>query len=249
MAWHYVINGESKGPVGEPELQGLRAQNIILADTPVWTDGMTEWVPYRLSRVADGGVVVATAPGIQHACAECGRLFPEDEMLHYENSWVCATCKPLFFQRIKEGVVQHGTMDYVGFWRRFAAVFIDGIIIDIVVFLPLIFMVGFQGLMRHDTPIGTRIFILFMQYVVPSLFEIIFIGKFAATPGKMAMGIKVVTADGGRVGYLRATGRHYAKLINIFTLMIGYLMVVWDDEKRALHDRICNTRVIFAHEA
>ena len=70
------------------------------------------------------------------------------------------------------------------------------------------------------------------------------IGKYGATVGKMAMKIRVVTAEGQKVSYLRALGRYFAKLLSGMILMIGYLMAAFDDEKRALHDRICNTRVI-----
>ena len=75
-------------------------------------------------------------------------------------------------------------------------------------------------------------------------YETIFIGKYGATVGKMACRIKVVTADGGQVSYLRAVGRYFAKLLSAFTLMIGYIIAAFDPEKRALHDRICNTRVV-----
>ena len=71
-----------------------------------------------------------------------------------------------------------------------------------------------------------------------------FLGKYAATPGKMACGLKVVTSDGEKVSYARALGRHFAEWLNVFTLWIGYIMAAFDEEKRTLHDRICDTRVI-----
>jgi uncharacterized RDD family membrane protein YckC len=76
-------------------------------------------------------------------------------------------------------------------------------------------------------------------------YETFFIGKYGATPGKMACKIKVVTADGGKVSYLLAFGRYFAKVLSSLTCLIGYIMAAFDDEKRALHDRICNTRVVF----
>jgi len=63
------------------------------------------------------------------------------------------------------------------------------------------------------------------------------------------MKIKVVTPDGGRISYARATGRHFAKILSGIICYIGYLMAFWDDEKRALHDRMCGTRVITQEEA
>jgi uncharacterized RDD family membrane protein YckC len=58
------------------------------------------------------------------------------------------------------------------------------------------------------------------------------------------MKIKVTTPDAGPISYGRSTGRYFAKMLNGFTFYIGFLMAIWDDEKRALHDRICTTRVI-----
>src|SRR5262249_31752161 len=36
-------------------------------------------------------------------CAECRQTFPQSEMLFLNRSWICAGCKPLFIQRLKEG--------------------------------------------------------------------------------------------------------------------------------------------------
>jgi len=71
-----------------------------------------------------------------------------------------------------------------------------------------------------------------------------FIGKYAATPGKMACKLKVVTSDGGQVSYARAFGRYFAEFLSAIIFFIGYIMAAFDEEKRALHDRICDTRVI-----
>jgi len=60
----------------------------------------------------------------------------------------------------------------------------------------------------------------------------------------MACQIHVVTPYGGKISYARALGRHFAKFISSMTLAIGYIMAGFDDEKRSLHDRICETRVI-----
>ena len=70
------------------------------------------------------------------------------------------------------------------------------------------------------------------------------IGKYGATLGKMACRIKVVTSEGGPVSYMRALGRYFAKQLSCLTLMIGYIMAFFDKENRALHDRICDTRVV-----
>jgi uncharacterized RDD family membrane protein YckC len=249
MAWYYVLNGASHGPIAENEVRALRAQNVVALDTPVWTEGMNEWLPFSNSILSGanspaGLAVAAAGSGPTHTCVECGRLFPEDEMLQYEGSWVCAACKPIFFQRIKEGVAPKNVFVYATIGRRFVAILIDGIIIDIVVFPLIILLAGFSGLTHRGLSPGTSVFIYAIQYMLPAAYEIILIGTYGATFGKMLMKIKVVTALGGPISYGRSTGRYFGKMLSGIILGIGYLMAFWDDEKRALHDRLCKTRVI-----
>ncbi len=97
--------------------------------------------------------------------------------------------------------------------------------------------------------LGFRIYQYLVSYGLPAAYEIFFIGAYGATLGKMMMKIKVVTPDGGRISYARATGRHFAKFLSGIILYIGFLMAFWDEEKRALHDRMCGTRVISRPEA
>ena len=66
----------------------------------------------------------------------------------------------------------------------------------------------------------------------------------ASYKGKMACNLKVVVEDGSQITYLRALGRHFAKWISSMILAIGFIMAAFDDEKRTLHDRICETRVV-----
>jgi uncharacterized RDD family membrane protein YckC len=83
-----------------------------------------------------------------------------------------------------------------------------------------------------------------VQYAIQFGYGIFFLGRFAATPGKMAIGAKVVREDGSRIGYGLATGRVFAEMISGLILLIGYIMAAFDEEKRTLHDRICSTRVV-----
>jgi uncharacterized RDD family membrane protein YckC len=62
----------------------------------------------------------------------------------------------------------------------------------------------------------------------------------------MALDLKVVRPDGGPISLGRAVGRYFAKIVSGIILMIGYIMAGFDSEKRALHDMMCDTRVIKA---
>jgi uncharacterized RDD family membrane protein YckC len=60
----------------------------------------------------------------------------------------------------------------------------------------------------------------------------------------MALGLKVVRSDGTKLSNGRIVGRYFAELVSLLVLWIGYIMAAFDDQKRALHDMICDTRVI-----
>jgi len=72
----------------------------------------------------------------------------------------------------------------------------------------------------------------------------VFVYKLGATPGKMALGLKVIRPGGGPVGLGRAVGRYFGKMLSAMALFIGYIIVGFDSEKRGMHDMICDTRVI-----
>ncbi len=245
MDWYYVVDEEKEGPVSVEELRSLVESGTINSKTLVWNQQMSDWQPF--SKIANPfssdkspNVLADTRSA---ACAECGRTFPKDGMIQYENVHVCESCKPVFVQKIKEGVSVSG-LKYGGFWIRFGAKFIDGILVSIVN-MVLIFFAGM--LIAISSPeqaaLGGVIGIL-IQVIVAAAYTTFFLGKFAATPGKMACGLKVITAENEKVSYLRALGRHFSEFISGIIFGIGYLMAAWDDEKRTLHDRICNTRVI-----
>jgi uncharacterized RDD family membrane protein YckC len=58
------------------------------------------------------------------------------------------------------------------------------------------------------------------------------------------LNLKIVRPDGERITYARAFGRYFAERLSILIVWVGYMMAGWDEEKRALHDRIADTRVI-----
>jgi uncharacterized RDD family membrane protein YckC len=166
-------------------------------------------------------------------------LFGEDELIRFGDALVCATCKPLFVQRLREGVPVAGEMVYAGFWVRVGAKIIDGIVLSVVGFaLAIAGNLVTSHLIARSALQNILSFVLNVGYVT------YFIGAYSATPGKMACGLRVVRPDGEKISYARACGRCFAEFVSSLILGIGYLMVIFDEEKRALHDRICDTRVV-----
>ena len=93
--------------------------------------------------------------------------------------------------------------------------------------------------------IGTVLMLVLAMLVLQVIYTTFFVGKFGGTPGKLALGLRIIRADGSRVSYGRAFGRFFAEILSGLILDIGYIMAAFDDEKRSLHDRICDTRVVF----
>ena len=236
MDWFYIDGGERRGPVSETGLSELIRSGKIGSATLVWREGWSDW-----RKLGDANAV-APAEGTA-GCVECGKFFPTSEMIQYEGSWVCATCKPIFFQKVKEGVPISRELAYAGFWIRFVAKFVDGIILQMINFAQGI-LIGLT--LRPDPNDATTAVFLSMgiSFVIGAAYSIFFVGKFGATPGKMAVRLRIVTPSGGPVSYARACGRYFAEILSSIILLIGYIMAAFDDEKRALHDRICDTRVI-----
>jgi uncharacterized RDD family membrane protein YckC len=266
MHWHYVEEGQQVGPVNDDRLLELERSGKINADTLVWREGMADWKSFLLVRselkpsgVAsgiDGGgkAEAASEPASElgkspeAVCGECGKIFPIDEMIRHGSTRICPGCKPVFMQKLSEGAnINVGEMRYAPVLTRFCAVFLDGLILG-ALNIGLGLIAGFSLAQAAGTqPRGTiavQMIVFVIQFSIGITYETVMIGKFGATLGKMACKIKVVTADGGRVTYMRALGRYFAKLLSAFTCLIGYIIAFFDSERRALHDRICNTRVI-----
>jgi uncharacterized RDD family membrane protein YckC len=238
MDWYYAEDSERKGPVSEPDFNELVRTGRIRPETQVWREGWPDWRPFS----ATGGVTT-TADGVTSArCVECSRAFPTTEMVQYQDSFVCPDCKPVFFQKVKEGIEPRREMDYAGFWIRFAAKFIDGVIVGVPGYAV---QFGSMALFQ-DPEVATVVMLVgwLISFSLQIAYSTWMNGKFGATVGKMACGLRVVTPTGGKISYGLACGRFFAELVSAMVFYIGYIMVGFDEEKRALHDRICNTRVV-----
>jgi uncharacterized RDD family membrane protein YckC len=257
MNWYYVEAGQQTGPVDDAQLEELARSGKIQPETLVWREGMANWQPY--SQAKPGGAaapagappVYAAAPaagGDQVVCAECNGVFNVQDTIAYGNIRVCANCKPVFMQKLAEGArLNTGELNYAGFWTRFAAVFLDGLIlggVNMVLGLVAGLGIGQAVGAQPAGAIALQGVLMLIQLGIGLSYEVVMVGKYGATLGKMACKIKVVTAEGQPVSYPLALGRYFAKMLSGLICAIGYIMAGFDEERRALHDRICNTRVV-----
>ena len=267
MKWYYADGGKQIGPVEESALDDLVRQGVVKDDTLVWREGMAAWQRHAAVRGSTNPVPAAPPPtssapsmaasgasGETRYCSECGRAVPASQLTSYGDVSVCVQCQPAYSQRMA------GPRHFGGFWMRFLAVIIDAIILRVVsaiITIPL----GLGGLGvglslgRNPDPsqvmaalpafmslIGMSFLI---QFALSLAYEVYFLTTKGATPGKMALGLKVTQADGGPISVGLAVGRFFAKYLSALTLCIGFIIAGFDREKSSLHDHICGTRVVY----
>ena len=138
-----------------------------------------------------------------------------------------------------------------GFWIRFAAVFVDVIILLIVQGIFGFFVgmgVGMGSVMRggisDEGQLLSGIIIFFVNILIGMAYHIFFVGWRGQTPGKMALKLKIIQTNGEEMTYGRAFLRWVGYSISGLTLGIGYLMVAFTKQKQGLHDKIAGTYVI-----
>jgi uncharacterized RDD family membrane protein YckC len=119
-----------------------------------------------------------------------------------------------------------------GFWRRFAAAFIDGIFLGVA-----------SGILRTILGTGPG---SGLGFVVSIVYFTAFIGaERGQTLGQMALGIRVIGLDtGGSIGYGRALVRWLVSIVSAIVLLLGYLWMLWDREKQCWHDKAANDVVV-----
>lgn len=70
-------------------------------------------------------------------------------------------------------------------------------------------------------------------------------GERGQTPGKKALGIRVLRQETGQpIGFGRAIGRMFARYLSSQVLCLGYLWMLWDDNKQTWHDKIVSSIVV-----
>lgn len=104
MEWHYVNKGQQVGPISQTELEDLRRTGVVKHDTLVWRDGWKNWHPFSTVVKTPTGPAATPAARDSAPCAECQQVFAKSEMVAFEQNYVCAACKPVFFQKMLEGI-------------------------------------------------------------------------------------------------------------------------------------------------
>lgn len=234
------------GPVSRDQLSELAALGRINSDTLVWRPGFPGWSPYR--SVLETATSQPATGSEYRFCSQCGQSYAASDLLAIGQALVCANCKDSYVQRLRESVpAQPSTAQCAGFWIRFVAALIDGVILWILQALftiPLSFGMVLTSANQAAASIAFIILIYAISISIACTYEAYFVANKGGTPGKLALSLQVIRSDGARPSWRLAVGRYFAKIVSSLPLLIGFVMAAFDEEKRALHDRICDTRVV-----
>lgn len=223
--WHYADRDRQQhGPVDAAELRRLFHAGNITRETLIWNPDLPQWQPL-------------------------GGFANEIGLLETDSPYAPPTAEVLR----DDVVVQGGEIIYAGFWKRTAAYVIDSLVTGIVGGLIGGMVGGVMGAMLlGNSGASSESSLLAIQGVANLIGIILGVAYFAgfhssssmATPGKMAIGIKVVRSNGERISFLRGMGRYFALFVSMITLFIGFFMAGFTERKRALHDMLCDTVVV-----
>jgi uncharacterized RDD family membrane protein YckC len=131
--------------------------------------------------------------------------------------------------------------------HRFMAYLIDAVIIGIIIQLVQIGTIyAFISAGTKDQLVMNAV-VRGIGFIVAAAYWIGLTLKFGATPGKKAIGIRIVNHDNPQRPltsnqlFMREI---VGKILSALILMFGFMMILINKDRRALHDKISGTRVV-----
>jgi len=185
-------------------------------------------------------------------CSQCRGTFAQSDLVQIAGNRVCGNCKSAFLSRVMAGGPSAASsLRYAGVGIRFGARFVDGFVFLVPLIVAVLVVPNLLRTAGNRATMFSGTFVLAM--VIFSLFyEVLMLRYWGATLGKMACGLKVVLSDGNSLGWGVSLGRYFMynvvisaiPFVNWILLLTTAIMAGLDDQKRGLHDRVCDTRVV-----
>jgi len=223
-------NGERFGPYADEEIRQWLRDGTCRPEELGWHEGMTDWRPL-------------------------GELFPDERPAAGSVPPMPPPAPPPFM-----GVTDVAEPEYAGFWLRFGAWVIDYLILMVpftIISLSMGLGVAMTKLLSQMESDQTAAISAYAVAVQPITYVLLVIGfvyyaafessKWQATPGKMAVGIRVTDTEGKRISVGRAAGRNAIRLVNAFTFlvpMVFYVTAAFTQRKQGVHDLLASTYVL-----
>jgi uncharacterized RDD family membrane protein YckC/Tfp pilus assembly major pilin PilA len=232
VIWYFVdLLGQRKGPITQQQLLDAIAEGRLRAASLVWREGLAQWQPLSSMehelRPANEAIP-PLPPSVPPALIETNPFATSPS--GFVADWAYTT--------------HSNEVVYGGFSRRFLALLLDALIlwvVSIVLFAALAVVIGTSAPGRPQ----------YFLWAYPAMFLISLLywsvqesSSHQATFGKRALGIKVTDLDGQPIGWGRAVGRWFGRLLSGLLFCIGYLMTLFTSRKQALHDMLASTLVV-----
>ncbi len=132
--------------------------------------------------------------------------------------------------------------EYAGFRIRVVASIIDSVIISLVVF-PITYVLSMMGLASLD---GETLTVWdFISLILQVGFVVFCWLKFAGTPGKRMLKLKVLDEQTGEhISTSQAIIRYLGYIPSVLVLFLGLIWVGFDKQKQGWHDKMAKTVVV-----
>ena len=134
-------------------------------------------------------------------------------------------------------------LEYVGFWLRVGAALIDSLLVALIC-VPLATWIYGWEYWSAGTLIQGPADVL-INWVLPAVAIVLFWIYRQATPGKIAIGARIVDAETGAAPSTRQlVGRYLGYYVSMLPLMLGIVWVAFDPRKQGWHDKLAGTVVV-----
>jgi len=177
-------------------------------------------------------------------CTRCGKTFCGDCLVELKGGFFCAPCKSEQVKDIQSGV-DATQLPLAGTGARFAAQFIDGIVMRVVT-IPLNFIFTTGAIQPGSTnqAMSMLVVVLLIQFGLWYLYEALMLQWRGQTLGKMALKIKVVTPEGNDIAASQAWIRPLIRILMTVTIIVDYIPAFFTKGKTCIHDMVAKTRVV-----
>lgn len=246
MSRWYLKRGDSEvGPGSEDQLRAAFKKGSLSKDSLVKREGQTEWVPLK-----DSGILPPEDTNPFDADAGRWRQPPTPgEMSQPAPGEVKPLIRGSMFKE-KPRYSRRSTPVYATFADRFVAIFIDGVLLTVAMYLFLSIFGGIFGSLLFSSGnimmlSGVWITLSYLiQLVVGASYFVFLQHEWGYTIGRKIMGIHIEMPDRSRPDLKTFLIRYVSSLLSGFILGLGYLLALTDPRMRTLHDRLANTVVV-----
>ena len=140
----------------------------------------------------------------------------------------------------------HNQTRFAGFWVRLAAFYIDSFILLIpLLAVSFLFGVSLEEFFYKKLSELSSWPLSFLFVAIVWSYNVFFLTKYGATPGKRKFGLKVIGRDGEVIGVRSAILREtIGKILSGLFFNLGYIWTAFDAKKQAWHDKIAGSYVI-----